>query len=299
MTWGKRVLLAVLIICGALYAVLAIAERSKEPIRKGLQDYLQQATGGDAEITDIITVKLVPDIVFRVKGIVVRDFETRKKSLMKIDLAYISMPFHHLVFGINDYLGFEVRGAEFATGFMLPKKLDLDFAGISDISSESTFPHFVIEGRYNGKPLLITADMQRKERKKGALYKFANIFPVTAKIGELEGSGYYDRGWNRIDFKEMVFVRGADTAKFTVEDFNRDPLSGDVKGTVNDIPFTGTLMEQEGKGTLIVKTENVEEQDFKVIARFLDNLRQDLGLSEENPEFKIEFESIPKERDEE
>jgi hypothetical protein len=284
--WGKRLILTVLIMGGLVYGVLAFAARSKEPIRLGLQDYLTEASGHPAEVTDMVTVKLVPDIVFRMKGIIIRNKDDRAKTMLKADHAYIAVPLWHVFFGIRSYLGFEVGGLEAASGFFLPKKLSLDFVGLSDPSGGVKAPQFLAEGRYNDRDLLITAEMIRKDRKeKPPLYRFDKNFRITAKLGLLQGEGVFMRGMTDVAFEDAIFHRDGDEAVFDVTDIERDPLHAKVEGTINAIPFKAELTPR----ILKITPGSSEEKDLKTLARFFAHIAKDMGVDGKPEIFKFEI----------
>ena len=285
-TWGKRLILTVLILGGMIYGVLTFAARSKEPIRMGLQDYLSEASGHPAEVTDMVTVKLTPNIVFRMKGIVIRDKDDRGKALLKAERAYIAIPLWHIFFGIRSYLGFEIGNLEVASGFFLPKKLSLNFTGVSDPSGGEKFPQFMAVGQYNEQELLVTADMIRKDRKgKPPLYRFDDSFRITAKLGLLQGEGVFVRGFTEVSIKDAVFLRDGDEAKFNVTQIKRNPLHAVIDGTINDIPFKGELTPH----LLEITPGSERPEDLKTLARFFGDVAKDLGVEKDPAILKFEI----------
>lgn len=286
-TWGKRLVLTLLIMGGVTYGVLLFAARSKEPIRLGLQDYLTQASGHKAEITDMEKVQLAPNIEFRIKGIVIRDKGDAGKSLLKAERAYIELPLGYLFIGVRRYLGFELQDVQVASGFFLPKKLTLGYAGISDPTEGQKSPQFIAEGKYNDRDLLVTIDLLRKDRgKKRPYYAFDDSFRLTGKLGSLEGEGIFVRNLTSVMMDDVHMRRGGDyLAVFDVNDIRRDPLRATVSGTINEIPFTGAV---EGK-VLTITPGTDKSQDLKTIAEFVDLVAKDIGI-EDKPEsftFKI------------
>lgn len=59
-TWGKRIVLVVIVLAGVFYGILNMAERSKDSIRLGLQDYMEKTTGQKAVITEMSTWNFRP-----------------------------------------------------------------------------------------------------------------------------------------------------------------------------------------------------------------------------------------------
>lgn len=291
LTWGKRLILVVLIMAGAAYGVLSIAARSKEPIRLGVQDYLTQATGNPSEITDMESVKLVPNVDFRMKGIVIRDREDLDKTLLKAGKAYISIPLLHLFFGIRKYLGFEIHDLEIATGFFLPKKLTLGYVGVSDPSGGEKAPHFIGEGIYNGKDLLVTAEMMRKDRKgKAPLYYFDDSFRLTAKLGTLEGEGVFVRGFASTMIDDAQIRKGQYAASFDITDIKRNPAHARAEGTVNAVPFKAELTPR----LLKIIPGSQKPEDLKILSSFFADVEKDLGIEGNADILKIEIISSDK-----
>jgi hypothetical protein len=293
LTWGKRLILVVLIMGGASYGVLSIAARSKEPIRLGVQDYLTEATGNPSEITDMESVRLVPNVDFRMKGIVVRDGKNREKALLKAESAYISVPLWHLFFGIRKYLGFEIHGLETATGFFLPKKLTLGFVGISDPSGGEKAPHFIGEGNYNGRELLVTAEMMRKDRKgKQPLYYFDDSFRLTVKLGALEGEGVFVRRFTSTMIDDAQLRKGPYAASFDVTGIDRNPVHALAEGTVNGVPFRAELTPHLVK----VTAGSQKPEDLKILSGFFADVEKEIG-TEGNPDI-LKFEIVSQEQTE-
>lgn len=288
MRWGKRLLLTLIILGGAAYMVLSLAARSADAIRQGFQDYLSQATGASAEITDLQNVSLVPDLSFRLKGVVLRDAQNKDRTMAKAGDVYIAIPLWRMMTGGRWYKGFEIKNLELASGFFLPRKLIIDYAGISNSAGGSSVPNFMASGIYNERELLVTAELARKERKSGDLYGFRNIFPMTLKLGDIEGHGFYVREWNGVNLEDVVLSRGAHQARFKVEGIDARPLAATMEGVLDDVGFTARFEMREDKTVLIVTPQQGREK-FTAFARALEN---DLGLEPGNEIFGIEIEEV-------
>ncbi len=281
MTWGKRVLLVVLILGAIFYGVLKVAERSTDSMRLGIQDYLASATQNPAEVTELTTVKLIPEVVFRMSGVIIRDKNDDKKTLAKAEKAYFAIPLWKLFLGQKDYIGFEIQGLELASGYILPKKLDLGFFGISDPSPDKgNAPSMIVDGHYNGLPLLITGEMTRHPAKKYYLYEFASAFPFTLKLGQTEADGLFTQGFSNISLKQVQLIRGNERAEFVLRDFRPVPVSGSIEGTINDQPFNGSLTTNGDNITLtIVPGAN---SDIEKIRSLVGKIEQDIGLEKDD-----------------
>lgn len=262
LTWGKRLIMVVLILGGLFYGTLILAAKNKDTVRLGFQDYLQQITGERAEITDLADLQFVPDLTFALKGILIRDKIDPQKTLITAEHAYISMPFWRMMFGMNTYLGFEIKKLQMASGFYLPAKLDANIIGITDTRPQRASPMFLIDGTYNNLSLLITAEMIRRNKGGKALYSFEKEFPVTFKLGALEGGGTLVRG-SHAAIKDMVFTRGEQNASFTITDFGSNPLSFDAKGTINGVNFNAELTKSGEDRLLKISPENPSLENIK------------------------------------
>lgn len=291
MTWGKRLVIVILIMGGIIYGVLSLAARYKEPMRLGLEDYLETISGQDAEITDLAKLQLIPNVIFGIRGINLREITPERKVLIHADKAYISVPFLNLIFGINSYHAFEIKGMSVATGYWLPKKLDITIAGISDKANTDIPPSFLIEGKYNNLPVLITAEMDRKAGKKFYKYSFNNSFPVTFKLGALEGDGIFERGLTNATFKRVQMVKGEDRAEFVMRKISRAPLYSEIEGTINDVPFNAVLTKSGQSNLLQITPQTADPKDIKKVQRLVDSISKDIGWSGKDDELKIEITS--------
>lgn len=278
--WGKRIAIVILVMMGLGYGVLSLAQRSKEPIRMGLEDYLEQVTGHDAEITNLVTARLVPDVTFDMDGVLLRDRTDSQKSLMKAQHVSIAMPLSGILLGRSQYYAFNAKGLEIASGYVLPKKIALDYAGISQPDPALGEAYFVLDGLYNEKPVLITAEMIVDSNGKKPLYRFHDEFPVTFKIGPVEGSGRYVRGWSGIDIKDGHITLGRFAADFEVKDIKSNPLVADIAGMLGGVTFKGALREEAGKTALVLYPDEASDENIRMMESFAESLKEALALTD-------------------
>ncbi len=280
LTWGKRLTFVILIMGGLFYGVLSLAERSKDSLRMGLEDYLKGVSGQHAEITEMVDAKLMPDMVFAVKGVNIRDVKNTDKVYIHADNAYIAMPFWRILLGLHAYAGFEVKGLQIASGFFLPKKLTIDHAGISDPTPQTARPTFVIEGTYNNLPLLITMVLERHTGKKHALYSLPSLSLTTFKLGSLEGDGIYSRRFSGLSIEQLHLTRKGQDVKMTVEGLHNKPMDARAIGTIDKVPFNATIKAQaDGTKLLTVIPETDDKKDLLKIERFVRGVEQDFALT--------------------
>ncbi|MFA5592741.1 MAG: hypothetical protein WC989_05455 [Micavibrio sp.] len=283
-SWGKRLILALLLLLAAGYGVLVMAARFKEPMRQGFQDYLESVTGEMAEITDVTTVKIVPAAVFTMEGVLIRDKETRERSLLKARRVSISLPFWGLITGTRKYYGFELTGLEVASGFFLPKKLTLDFAGITPPDIPMGQAYFVMDGQYNRHPLLVTAEMLVNSRGKIPVYSFRDTFPISFKLGKVEIEGLYARGWKGIAIHNGRLGNGlGGVLDFAVSEFQKSPLSARITGSSSEIDFDGVLKQEDGRILILLNpADEAGDEAIKTLQDFIDPVLRTMGLDGED-----------------
>lgn len=286
---GKRILIVLMILFGMMIGILEFAEGMKDPLRLGLQDYLSKVSGDHpAEITKVEKSELFPQIEFTLDGVVIRDKEDRAKTLVSAGRVEVAMSFWKTFLGLADYRVFKIEKADFATGYILPKKLSLNFSGISDPSPGSAPPYFVFDGRYNERPLLITAEMQRKG-KKTIHYDFAAEFPVTFKLGDTEAVARFRRGMASIDFAQMSITHGDRKMLLRTEGMEFDPLHIRFIGEMDENPLAGELEQSGDDYSLYIVPGSENPQFLANLTAFVEDVRKDLGLEGEKDHIKIEI----------
>ncbi len=281
-TWGKRLTLVVLIVGGLIYGVLALAERSKDALRQGFEAQLTKATGHKAEITEMISAELVPNVAFRMKGIYLRDAANIDNAFLKIDQAYLSTSFWSMVIGVGKYYGFEFKGMEMSGGLWFPKKASLRFVGISDPAPETTPAIFLIDGVYNDLPLLITAELQRKIKSHGPFYSLSDDFPVTFKLGSNEGNATYKRSFLDAGLYDGLMTRDGQELRFKIELEESKPLKIKVRGALGGVHFNAVLTKSGEDDLLKISSESQKDSDLADLKKFVEAFLKDLGFSEKD-----------------
>lgn len=274
-TWGKRIVLVLLILGGLFYGMLSFAEKNPEPIRQGLEEYLTEAAGSPAQITTMTKVELVPYTAFGLKGVSLRAPDDPGKSLVTANAVYVSLPLKTLLFGAREYYALQAEKLEIAGGYFLPKKLALSYAGISDKTPEDGAANLVAEGNYNGQDFLLTAALERKRGKKFYSYKIGDASVFTFKIGTVEGDGVFNRKAG--SFENITLVRGPHKAEFSMSHlFGKGPLTLD--GKINGVAFTGVTEKTDGKTVLVITPVYAERDDDKRIENFVKVIGHDMGI---------------------
>lgn len=291
LTAGKRILIVVVILAALMVGIIEYAENAREPLRLGLQDYLTQvADGNPAEITELEKSELFPQIEFATRDIVIRDKDDKAKALATIERADISMGFWGTFFGMPDYREFKIENAQFATGFVLPQKLVLNYTGVSDPDPQESPPYFIAEGRYNERDLLITAEMRRKGAGAKAHYDFEGEFPVSFKLGGTEATARFIRGLTNVEFAQFVLVSDNRRAVLRTTDVSFDPLDIGFIGDMAEHPFSARLSGgKEGAVVLAVTPQSDDPQFLAELTGLLDGIAADLGAAQSGGQFKVEI----------
>lgn len=278
MTVGKRIFVVILILAGVSIGMLKLAEGSKDALRMGLEDYLVKTTGHPSEITSLKKSELFPTIDFRAEGIIVRDAADKNKTLVTIDEATFAMPFWKRFFGIADYKALSFRKVAIATGYALPKKIELDFAGISASGDLSVPAFFILDGRYNNRNLLLTAEM-RRHGDKNPTFDFGSAFPVTFKIGESEAMGVLERSFGKTSFKELELVSNGEKAILNIPNISVDPVEVPFTGEMEDVKFKGILSRNNDNAVLTI---DALSGNVNRVKNFVSAFTKDLGFEDKD-----------------
>lgn len=292
LTWGKRLVLVLMIMAGLFYGVITMAQRSPESLRKGLEDYLAQSTGQVGEITEMREARLFPVVLFDMQGINIRDAEDRSKIYAHADSARIATPFWRILTGSTGFIALEIKGLEIATGYLLPQKLVVEFAGITD-PDPAADPYLLVQGRYNDRPLMATMEMLRKTGRRGIVYMLADTSLTTFKLGETEGEGVIRRHFSSVSLESARLQSGGMTAEFTVRNLDKRPLAMTMAGTVEGVPFNAVLTDTGENISFKIKPEGNDPAALDKIKRFTDSLMGDMGVSATDTALRIEIDGQP------
>jgi hypothetical protein len=286
-TWGKRIVLVVIVLAGVFYGILNMAERSKDSIRLGLQDYMEKTTGQKAVITEMSTVELSPDIECRMGGIIIKDRNDDDKTLLSIEKAYVGMPFLGMAIGQKSYIGFEIQNADIASGFFFPKKMMVSFAGISDPMPDTKDPYFLAEGRYNDRDAMISFRLNRKADNDRYLYSVPSLSGFTFKIGETEASGLVRQELFKVSLENLVVTNGPYRADLNIRNISKKTGDAAVEGSINSIPVKGSLNLSGENIVLTIDPQTENTKDIQEVNKFAQQVREDLGIVDGQGGFQI------------
>jgi len=279
--------MVVILLSVIFIGVLELTEQFKDPLRLGLQDYLSQTTGHNAEISDLVEIELFPDVLLAMKGVAIRDAKKPEKTLLKVGSAYLSLDFRSYFLNLNRYRLFEIKQMEIATGYLFPQKMALSYIGITDPTPAQSQPVFLIEGVYNTHPLLATAQMERMGRTVPFSYRFQSLFPVSFKLGPVEAKGVFSRHGNKIGFADIALTRNDQTASFAADDIRFSPLAISIAGKAGNVPFTGSLARAEGGVSLNLVAKTKSAAEFGQFRRFVFDILNDFGVKDKSEIIKV------------
>lgn len=270
------------VMAALMIGVLKLAEGSTDSLRLGVQDFLSELTRQNAEVTEMPKSELFPEIIFHIRGVIVRDRKDNEKSVMKVDDAYLAIDFWRSFIGFSKFNALEIRNLELASGYFLPEKLNLVFAGISDPPPHVISPQLLFEGTYNQQDLMATIEMRRHGTKKPK-YDFGKVVPMTFKLGTLEASGYLERKLGSVGFEKITAVKGPHQAVFSLKNIENNPLSVKADGMIDGVPFKADLSEIDNVKTLRIVTADPEK-----ISKVVYLVLSDFGIDKDDKTFMIE-----------
>lgn len=290
LTWGKRLVLVIVIMGAMFYGVVSLAQRSTDSLRRGLEDYLTKTTGHIGEITELREARLIPLVLFKMTGVNIRDAKDPKKIYAHADSAYVSTAFWRMMVA-GGFYGLEIEGLEIASGYFLPQKVTLDFAGISDPDVQS-LPYLMAQGQYNKQPLLLTMEMERKKDRRGNIYTLSNNSMTTFKLGEIEGEAITVRHFNSVSLESARLETGNMAAEFTANHIDSQPLNADIRGTIEGVAFNALLTGSGDNISLKITPESKDIASLEKIKRFTSKVLEDLGLENETSKVRVEITGI-------
>lgn len=293
LTWGKRLALVIVVMGALFYGVVFLAQRSTDSLRRGLEDYLSKSTGHVGEITDLVEAKLVPLVLFKMKGINIRDAKDEKKIYVHADSAYISTAFWRMMVA-GGFYALEIKGLKIATGYFLPQKLTLDFAGISDPDVQSP-PYLMAQGNYNKLPLLLTMEMERKRTRRGTVYSLGDNSMTSFKLGNIDGEAITTRHFNSVSLESARLEKDTMAAEFTADNIDSWPLNAKIKGTIEGVAFNALLTGSGHNIILKITPESNDPTSIKKIKNYTDVVLKDLGLEGEDSKVKVKIAGMPAE----
>lgn len=278
LTVTQRIILVVLVLTGLGIATLKLTERSGESLRKGFQDYLAQATGHYAEITDLKEVKLFPQMDLSLDGVLLRDEKNLSHVILKTETLELSVPFWKLYLGMPRFLSLNIKNTEIASGFIFPEKTTITHALISDSGDINEAPVFLTEGLYAGENFLLTADMKRHGDTPPYQYSLNRRIPVSFKLGDLEARAVYTAEKEGGQLSDAEIALAGHTALLTIRKIQVKPaMHFEASGTVDGTAVNAVLTGSAAQYSLRISTPGDTTQDKKTLEAFVKSLNRALG----------------------
>ncbi len=187
-----RIGCVVTLILGLMYGTLKLVERSKDPLRQGIEQYLAETTNMFVSIDSLNEVTFFPRIRFDLRNIVMRQSADRDDVQIKIDSLGIAMPFWQLVWGQSAFEILQFKNVFIKKDIWVPYDLILsDIQAEQDPKTEKSVLR--AEGTYGGKKVLFYLELESKRQSESKiLYYIRTGKPLSLTIGDKVLSGLYD-----------------------------------------------------------------------------------------------------------
>lgn len=188
-----KILIVVAVIISVSVVMLKLVERSKDPLRQGIEQYLSEASGMMAGVDELQQVTFLPDVTFRMKNIVFRERGAESNIRAQIEGLDFAMPFSALLFGQTKIRALHITGVTAEAGVWTPHPLKLKSAELMALESER--PALKAEGTYDGRPLKLYLEMAvRGADAASRVFILPEQSPFSLTLGRAVLTGTYGRG---------------------------------------------------------------------------------------------------------
>lgn len=240
--WAKRLFkigLVLSVLFGVSLVLLSMLNGSNEALRKGIEDYLTQATGMRAEIQEFNAMSFFPDLALDAGDIVFRRDETGPPA-MTVGTAKFSAGFFDLMFSRQRIEILTIENLNAQPGIWGDRALVLETLALQKDGFDGK-PGLVLKGRYgeNDMAALLAMDVWDKDGGR-FVYKMPDKSDFTGHFGALEANGFMEKAPGG---KLKLHVAALGSPK--------EPLSGDLlirsgfgkKHVQADLTFGGSVLD--------------------------------------------------------
>lgn len=182
--WIRRIFKIGIVLAAFLFlslSLLAGLEGNHPALKKGMEEYLMQATGLEAEIGEFSHMGFFPRLELDISGIVFRTGEG--DTVITVGKAAVVTRFFDLMFSRRRVETLVVENLEAAPGTLADEALAIGFFGLRDDGPEGK-PALVVEGRYGERDISGHASVAREDGDKGA-FVLAEQSNYNLRVGEI------------------------------------------------------------------------------------------------------------------
>ena len=158
------IIIPVLLLMGGvlLYFALKAAERYDEPLKEGVADYIEQATGLRAEIGTLNEFSFIPTLTIDMEDIRLNEAGNVANTKIKIEQFVVKLPAAAMLTGAQKLEALSLKNFEDNDAVFLPYALKIKHAAVKDVANNRP-PQLSGEGRYNKKPFRFALDLDKED----------------------------------------------------------------------------------------------------------------------------------------
>ncbi|MBN8520719.1 MAG: hypothetical protein J0L77_02320 [Alphaproteobacteria bacterium] len=187
-----RIGCVIALVLGLMYGTLKLVERSKDPLRQGIEQYLAETTNMFVSIDSLNEVTFFPRIRFDLRNIMMRQNTDQDTLQVKIESLDIAMPFWQLVWGQSAFEALSLKNIFIKKDIWFPYDLVLTHVQVEhDLKTER--PVLRAEGAYGGKSASFYLELESKPKSEESfLYYIRTGKPLSLTLGDKVLSGLYN-----------------------------------------------------------------------------------------------------------
>ncbi len=205
-----KLAVVIAIVIGLMILTLKLLERQPEPLQQGIEQYLSEATGLNARIGTMRTLRLFPDLDVGLDNVTFYKVSDPDFFPMEIERFDVTMPFLSLMVQNAKFRAMNVQNLKAKEGILLKKSLEVTSARIEEKPDQNA--DIVVEGKYDGAPMRMTVGFENTSNDpQRPLYEAGQMVPFYAQVGEVYLTGTLDRNWQRVIFRQATLKVGNET----------------------------------------------------------------------------------------
>lgn len=195
-----------------MIAALKIMENSGESLEKGIEGYLSEVSGMNADIKEMGEVSFFPDVDIVLKDIQFYTVYDPSFFPLHIDEISFSMPFFSVFFRQKVFERLSISGLKASAKIMTPFPIEIMQMEVVP-AGETPYPALVLKGVYNGRKLFASIEVEKRTygRRIDSLYAVAPDGQILVEIGDISLRAVHGRDKSGAVFRQTYLTAGKKT----------------------------------------------------------------------------------------